>query len=63
VAVLKILLNAETLEVDANFCAQEGNAGGAFRHGDLYLPTEGLIDVEAEKARLKKNWRKSMRRL
>jgi valyl-tRNA synthetase len=58
VAVLKILLNAETLEVDANFALKKGTPAAHSDMGDLYLPTEGLIDVEAEKARLKKELEK-----
>jgi valyl-tRNA synthetase len=54
VEVLKILLNAEAIEVDENF--QPAKNVPAVRHelGELFLPLEGLIDVEAEKARLKK---------
>ena len=54
VEVLKILLNAEAVEVDENF--QPAKNVPAVRHelGELFLPLEGLIDVEAEKARLKK---------
>ncbi len=58
VAVLKILLNAETLEVDANFAPKKGTPAAHSDMGDLYLPTEGLIDVEAEKSRLKKELEK-----
>jgi valyl-tRNA synthetase len=54
IEVLKILLNAESVEVDENF--QPAKNIPAVRHelGELFLPLEGLIDVEAEKARLKK---------
>jgi valyl-tRNA synthetase len=58
VAVLKILLNAETLEVDVNYAPKKGTPAAHSDMGDLYLPTEGLIDVEAEKARLKKELEK-----
>ena len=51
---MKILLNAESVEVDENF--QPAKNVPAVRHGlgELFLPLEGLIDTEAEKARLKK---------
>ncbi|HVU09062.1 MAG TPA: valine--tRNA ligase [Verrucomicrobiae bacterium] len=54
VEVLKLLLNAETVEVNANFAP--GKNVLAVRHelGELFLPLEGLIDVEAERARIKK---------
>ncbi|HUB88005.1 MAG TPA: class I tRNA ligase family protein, partial [Verrucomicrobiae bacterium] len=54
VEVLKLLLNAEAVEVSPHF--QPARNVPAVRHafGELFLPLEGLIDVEAEKARLKK---------
>jgi len=57
--VLKLLLNAETVEVNPNF--QPGKNVLAVRHGsgDLFLPLEGLVDAEAEKTRLKKELEKS----
>src|ERR1039457_4443380 len=58
IEVLKLLLNAETVEVSANY--QPGKGAPAVRAGlgELFLPTDGLIDVEAEKARLKKEQEK-----
>ncbi|MDB6023424.1 MAG: valyl-tRNA synthetase [Pedosphaera sp.] len=58
VGVLKILLNAETLEVDANYVPKKGTPTVHSDLGDLYLPLEGLIDVAAEKARLTKELEK-----
>jgi valyl-tRNA synthetase len=54
VEVLKLLLNAEAVEVDGNF--QPAKNVLAVRHelGELFLPLEGLVDVEAEKIRIKK---------
>ena len=54
IEVLKLLLNAEAVEVNPNF--QPGKNVLAVRGdpGELFLPLEGLIDVEAEKVRLKK---------
>ena len=56
--VLKLLLNAETVDVDPNF--QPGKNVLAVRHesGDLFLPLEGLVDAEAEKTRLQKELEK-----
>jgi valyl-tRNA synthetase len=54
IEVLKLLLNAEALEVNANYQPAKGTPAVRADFGELYLPLEGLIDVEAEKARLKK---------
>jgi valyl-tRNA synthetase len=58
VAVLKLLLNAETLTVDAAYLPAKGVPMIPTPLGELYLPLEGLIDVEAEKARLTKELEK-----
>jgi valyl-tRNA synthetase len=52
--VLRILLNADPLQVAANYVAPKGTPVALSELGELYLPLEGLIDVEAEKARLLK---------
>jgi valyl-tRNA synthetase len=57
-AVLKILLNAEALEIDANYTPKKGTAAARGAYGELYLPLEGLIDVAAEKSRLTKELEK-----
>ena len=56
--VLKLLLNAEAVEVNSQF--QPTKNVLAVRHdlGDLFLPLEGLVDLEAEKNRLKKELEK-----
>jgi valyl-tRNA synthetase len=58
IAVMKLLLNAETVEVNANYQPAKGALAVRAALGELFLPTEGLIDVEAEKARLKKELEK-----
>ncbi|HXD01019.1 MAG TPA: valine--tRNA ligase [Verrucomicrobiae bacterium] len=57
-AVLKILLNAEALEIDPNYSPKKGTAAINASYGDLYLPLEGLVDVATEKARLTKELEK-----
>ncbi len=52
--VLKLLLNAEALEIDANHLPKQGTPTVHSDLGDLFLPLEGLIDVTAETARLTK---------
>jgi valyl-tRNA synthetase len=52
--VLKLLLNAEAVEVSANYQPGKNTLTERTALGDLFLPLEGLIDIEAEKARLKK---------
>jgi len=59
IEVLKLLLNAETLEIDPNYHPPKGTAAVHAEMGKLYLPTEGLIDVAAEKARLTKELEKT----
>jgi len=57
-AVLRLLLNAEALDVDPNFQPPKGMPSVHTQLGELYLPLEGLIDVVAEKARLTKELEK-----
>jgi valyl-tRNA synthetase len=52
--VMRILLNAETLEVLPNYEPKKGTPAARSPLGTLYLPLEGSIDVDAEKARLTK---------
>jgi len=52
--VIKLLLNAESLEVNADYQPPKGTPTVASKLGELFLPLEGLIDVEAEKVRLTK---------
>jgi valyl-tRNA synthetase len=56
--VLKLLLNAEELEVVPEYEAKKGTLTVKTPMGELYLPTEGLIDVAAEKNRLQKELEK-----
>ncbi|MFO1489241.1 MAG: valine--tRNA ligase [Verrucomicrobiota bacterium] len=52
--VIKLLLNAESLQVDQNYVAPKGTPSVQSPIGELLLPLEGLIDVAAEKTRLAK---------
>ncbi|NOS71669.1 MAG: valine--tRNA ligase [Verrucomicrobia bacterium] len=52
--VIKILLNAEAFEINADYAAKKGTPTAHTPFGELFLPLDGLIDVEAEKARLTK---------
>ncbi|MGB8356870.1 MAG: valine--tRNA ligase [Chthoniobacteraceae bacterium] len=52
--VLKILLNASTLDVVKTYDAPKGTPVALTPLGELFLPLEGLIDVAAERERLKK---------
>ena len=55
VQVLKILLNAEPLDVVTEaWVAPKGTPMASNALGALYLPLEGLIDFSAEKTRLTK---------
>ena len=51
VEVLKLLLNAENVEVVANYEPPKGTPSASNSLGELFLPTTGLIDFAAERAR------------
>jgi valyl-tRNA synthetase len=59
VEVLRLLLNAEVLEINSEYQPPKGTPVVHSEMGDLFLPLEGLVDVEAEKARLKKELEKN----
>jgi valyl-tRNA synthetase len=52
--VIKLLLNAEALDVNADYSPPKGTPTVNSKLGELFLPLEGLIDVAAEKIRLTK---------
>ena len=52
--VLKILLHAETLELDDAYLPPRGTPVALTPLGELFLPLEGLVDVAAERERLGK---------
>jgi valyl-tRNA synthetase len=52
--VIKILLNAEALEINESYATKKGTPTAHTPMGELFLPLEGLIDVAAEKVRLTK---------
>jgi valyl-tRNA synthetase len=54
IEVLRILLNAEPLDVDANYVPTKGTPSALTPLGTILLPLDGLIDVEAERARVSK---------
>jgi valyl-tRNA synthetase len=54
IEVLRILLNAEPLDVLADYAAPKGTPVALTPLGELMLPLEGLIDVAAERERLAK---------
>ena len=58
VEVLRLLLNAEAVEVKTDYQPSKNTMTVRTELGDLFLPLEGLINVEAEKARLKKELEK-----
>ena len=47
--VLRLLLNAEALELAPNYEPGKGTPAVRSQLGELFLPLEGLRDVEAEK--------------
>ena len=59
VEVLKLLLNAEAIEVNASYVPPKGTPSSGNALGELFLPTEGLIDFSAERERLTKELEKA----
>jgi valyl-tRNA synthetase len=53
-AVIRILLNAVTLDIDRGYVPTRGTPSALTDLGELFMPLEGLIDVAAERARLQK---------
>ncbi len=56
--VIRLLLNAEALEIVADHASKKGTPTARTPLGDLFLPLEGLIDVAAETVRLTKELEK-----
>lgn len=57
-AVLQLLLQAETLELDPQAQPRRGTPTCRTALGDLFLPLEGVVDVAAETARLNRELEK-----
>jgi valyl-tRNA synthetase len=57
--VIRLLLNAERVELDGGFAPRKATPTARTPLGDLFLPLEGLVDVAAETARLKKELEKA----
>ncbi|MGZ4961989.1 MAG: valine--tRNA ligase [Limisphaerales bacterium] len=57
-AVMKLLLNAESMDVNPDYEPPKGTPVHIGELGSLFLPLEGLIDVAAEKERLTKELEK-----
>ena len=58
-AVLRILLNAERLDLTPSYEPPKGTPTALTPLGELYLPLEGLIDLDAERQRLGKEIEKT----
>src|SRR5678815_440140 len=54
IEIFKILLNAESFEIDPEYEPGKGVVTVRTALADLYLPLEGLVDLNAERARLNK---------
>jgi valyl-tRNA synthetase len=59
IEVLRILLNAEPLDVDTAYAPAKGTPTAITPLGELFLPLEGVIDVEAERTRVTKELEKA----
>jgi len=58
IEVIRSLLNAESFALEPEYQPRQGVASAHTSLGELYLPLEGLIDLEAELARLRKELEK-----
>ncbi len=54
VKVLALLVGAEEITLDSAYEAPKGTPAAVTGVGEVYMPLEGLIDIEAERARLSK---------
>ena len=52
VKVLALLVGAEEITLDPSYEAPKGTPAAVTGIGEVYMPLEGLIDIEAERARL-----------
>ncbi len=57
-AALRLLLNADPLEMDGGYIPPKGTPAARSALGELYLPLEGLINIDAERGRLQKTLEK-----
>jgi valyl-tRNA synthetase len=53
-ATLELLVGSEGLARDEDYIPEQGTPGAVTASLELFMPLEGLIDLEAEKARLDK---------
>lgn len=58
-AVLQVLLNAQPLVVDPAYQPGKNVARAHVKLGEIYLPLEGLVDVQTERMRLSKELEKA----
>ncbi len=52
--VLRLLLNADAVHIDPHCAPSKGTPSALGELGELFLPLAGLVDVDAERARLTK---------
>ena len=60
IKVLALLVGCEAIEIDEAYDAPKGTPAALTPVGEFYMPMDGLIDVEAEKARISKEIGKIM---
>ncbi|MCH2174957.1 MAG: valine--tRNA ligase [Lentisphaeria bacterium] len=51
---VRMLLNASELHVDMDYTPADTVPSGATQHGIIYMPLDGIIDIDAELSRLNK---------
>ena len=58
---IALLVGAESITRDESYVPEQGTPGAVTTAGELFMPLDGLIDVEAEKSRLDKEIEKVQR--
>jgi len=60
---LAVLVGAKELTIDSGYEAPKGTPGAVTAIGEIYMPLDGLIDVDAEKKRLNTQIEKSTKEI
>ncbi len=60
---LALLAGAQTAELNADYAAPKGTPTALTPLGELFLPLEGLVDVEAERSRINKELEKMVKEI
>ncbi len=51
---LSVLVGAKSIRIESDYAAQKGTPAAVAEIGEIYMPLEGLVDIDTEKERLGK---------